>query len=99
MAEQITLTNPVVIPQKTTSTWKVVHLLLFVGQQRFNIVVESNQGETIEAHRSGQIATDLMRILNKANGSVKSLEKRAMEWLQTQPEGVTLIGTVTGTPD
>lgn len=99
MSEQITLTAPIVIPQKTTSNYKVARLLLDMENASFIIVARGNQGEIVEAFRKGTEATDLMKILNKANGTVKSLEKRALEWLQSQPEGSALIGTITGTPD
>lgn len=99
MAEQIILTSPVVIPAKSTTSYKVIRLILEPEAARFLIAVRGSQGEIIEAHREGQEATDLMRVLNKANNSTKSMEKRALEWLQSQPEGSSLVGNITGSPD
>ena len=99
MAEQILLTTPSIIPAKTTSTYKVARLLLDPEHSQFLIIIRGNEGEIIEAHREGQVAVDLMRALNKANNAIKSMERRALEWLQSQPEGISLIGNITGTPD
>lgn len=99
MAEQIVLTNPIVIPSKTTTEWHVAQLNLDPDNARFTLIVKSNQFDLIVAFRQGIPAVDLMKVFNKANGQTKSLEKRAMEWLQTQPEGAPLIGSITGTPD
>lgn len=99
MAEQIILTTPTTTPSSSTTSFKVARLLLNPEQALIVIVVRGTRGEIIEATREGSVATNLMQILNKANGTIKSLEKRAMEWLQTQPEGALLQGTITGTPD
>lgn len=99
MAEELTLTTPVVIPQKTTTGYKIARMTLDPEQQRFLLIVRGTLGETIEARRDGAVAMTLLRQLNKANGTVKSLDKRALEWLQTQPEGAALQGTITGAPD
>lgn len=98
MAEQITLISPI-ITQKSVTTYKVARLILSVEDAHFILVVKNDLNEYIEASRQGTIAIDLMKILNKANNTIKSMEKRALEWLQTQPEGASLIGSITGTPD
>jgi hypothetical protein len=99
MAEQVTLTTPIVYPQKTTTGFKVARLDLHPEQQRFVLIVRGTQGEPIEAVRTGAVAMSLMNQLRTANGTIKSLDKRAIEWLQTQPEGASLSGTITGSPD
>ena len=35
-----------------------------------------------------------MGTLNKANGTIESLDRRALEWFLTQPEAVDLQGAV-----
>ena len=99
MAEQLTLTTPVVIPQKTTTGYKIARLTLDPEQQKFLLIVRGTLGESVEARREGTVAMTLMNQLRTANGTVKSLDKRALEWLQTQPEGASLVGTITGSPD
>ena len=99
MAEVLTLTTPVVIPQQTTTGYKVARLTLDPEQQKFLLIVRGTLGQSIEARRDGSVAMTLMNQLNKANGTIKSLDRRAIEWLQTQPEGAALVGTITGTPD
>lgn len=99
MSEQITLTVPAVIPEKITTSYKIIRLLLEIEDKHFILAVRSSQGEVIEVSRQGTVAIDLMRVLNKSNNTVKSMERRALEWLQTQPEGSLLIGSITGTPD
>jgi hypothetical protein len=99
MAEELTLTSAFVYPQKTTTGYKVARLDLNPEQQRFLLIVKGTQGERIEAIRTGAVAMTLMNQLRTANGTIKSLDKRAIEWLQTQPEGLTLVGTITGSPD
>lgn len=99
MAEELTLTTPITTPATTTVTYKVVRLYLDQEGQTFLLVVRGTRGELIDARRSGPVAVSLMRVFNKANGTVKSLEKRALEWLQGEPEGAALAGSITGTPD
>lgn len=99
MAEQLTLTTPITTPASSTTNYVVARLYLDMEQQWFLLAVRGTRGEIIEARREGSIAVTLMRTFNKANGATKSLEKRAIEWLQGEPEGAALVGTITGTPD
>jgi hypothetical protein len=102
MAEELTLATPVVKPEQTTTGYKVARLYLDPEQRRFFLAVRGTQGEIVEATREGAVAMSLMNLLRTANGQVKSLDRRALEWLQTQPEGVAAsmnLGTITGTPD
>lgn len=99
MAEEFTLSIPVVVPEKVTTGYRVSRLLLNPDHAQFLVVVRGTQGELIEARRDGAVASVLMSQLNTANGQTKSLQRRVLEWLATQPEGVTLVGSITGTPD
>ena len=99
MAERITLTSPIVVPASSTTDYEVARLLLDPHRSLFTVVVRSNRGELLSATRQGPVALTLIRQLNKANGATKSLERRALEWLQTQPEGAPLAGAITGTAD
>lgn len=99
MAQQLTLTTPITTPASSTTNYKIARLFLDIEQQWLLVAVRSNRGELIEARREGSEAVTLIRIFNKANGQVKTQEERAIEWLQSQPEGASLVGTITGTPD
>jgi hypothetical protein len=99
MAEALLLTTPLTTPASSTTSYHVVRLYLDMEQQWILLAVRGTRGELVEARRDGAAAVTLLRTFNKANGSVKSLERRAIEWLQTQPEGADLAGTITGTPD
>lgn len=99
MPEELTLTTPSVIPAKTTTGYKVKLLLLDVEGKRFLLAVRGTNGEAIEAERKDAAAISLMQQLNTANGTVKSLHRRALEWFATQPEGAGFSGTITGSPD
>jgi hypothetical protein len=99
MAEELTLTTPVVTPAKTTTGYYVGRLLMDRDQQLFLMIVRGTNGESRGAERRGVEAMTLMRALNKANGTIKSLDRRALEWYLTQPEGADLQGAVTGAPD
>ena len=99
MAEELTLTTPIVKPQQTTTGYHVARLVLDPELKRFFLAVRGTQGEVIEATREGAPAVALMSTLNTANGTIKSLQRRALEWLATQPEGAALAGAITGAPD
>lgn len=96
MAEALTLTTPAT---RTTTTYRVAQLHLEPDDRRFTLVVRGTNGETITAYREGTDAVTLMRALNKANNTIKSLERRALEWLAAQPEGAAIPGTISGAPD
>jgi hypothetical protein len=98
MAELISLTTPVVVTQTTTG-YKVARLTLDPEHAVFVLEVRGTNGELIPIRRSGPAAMTLMSQLNTANGQIKSLQRRALEWAVTQPEGAGLVGTITGTPD
>lgn len=96
MAEVITLTTPVVPANPTTSTWKLVKLDLDLENSYIFMKLKSNTGEVFMHEYDGTKASTLMIALNKANLTVKSLQKRCLE--QLIADGIKL-GTVTGTVD
>jgi hypothetical protein len=100
MAEQITLTSPVVV-ELTTTSYRVESLLLAPIRQLITLVVVGTNGERIEFRREGAPAQALMSTINTSNNSVTSLHKRVMQWALTQPEASAtgLAGTITGTPE
>lgn len=99
MAEAVLLTTPAVTPASSTTDLRVAQLLLSPARERFMLTIRGTRGEVIEVTREGPEAVTLLKALNKANGSVKSLERRALEWFLSQPEGAAWPGTITGAPD
>jgi hypothetical protein len=99
--EQIDLTAPVVVPERQTTGYWVGRLDLDVQHETFTLLVCGTQGEMVGCVRTGAVAVALMRQLNTANGQTKSLQRRALEWLLTQPEAQAagITGTISGTPD
>lgn len=99
MAEQLDLTAPQVHPQTTTSTFSITFIGLYRVPTALVVVhLLGTQGERIEIRTDtpGEGQT-LLSQLNNANLSVKSLQKRALEWCASKrPE---LAGNVSGTPD
>ncbi len=95
MAEQLDLTTPVA-STGGTSFWTVDSLHLFKNKEIISIVLEGENGERLTLGYTGQVATDLMIFLNKANLSVKSLHKRLLEKLVADGK---LDGTVSGVPE
>ncbi len=102
--ETLILTAPVVVPASTTDTYRVVAITLNLEAIAapatvaglILIDVRDNHDERRSFSYAGQVATDLIRALNTANLSTKSLQKRILERLSA--DGL-LVGTVTGTPD
>lgn len=96
MSEALTLTTAEVIPEVRTTDYHVVRLWLGWEEQLILIGLRGTNGERKEFRYEGQTATGLMTALNKANLSVKSLQRRILEKLSADGK---LEGTVTGTPD
>ncbi len=92
--EQIDLTAPVVKADITSYTVDV--LTLDWGSKRIHINLLGSNGEVLNHTYEDAEAATLMKQLNKANLSVKSLHKRIMEQLVL--DGV-INGLVSGTPD
>jgi hypothetical protein len=108
MAEQLTLTDPVVVPEQVTSTYRVVALMLNsetvtaadpTGAPSPGLVViqlRDNLGVGSSYQYVGAEAMDLIRYLNTGNFSIKSMQKRILEKLSKDGK---LVGTVAGTPE
>jgi hypothetical protein len=102
--EELILTDPVTEPAKTTSTYHVTVLTLnwiaVVPPETESgliiIEVRDNQNVTSTFRYVGLEAQNLIKFLNTANLSLKSLHKRILEKLSN--DGY-LPGTVTGAPD
>lgn len=106
MPEDLILTTPEIVPQVTTTSYRVVGLSLDWERTTIVIRVRGSNGEVKTFVYGGSDpstpqaakdkATALMIALNKANLSVKSLQRRVLEQLAT--DGL-LVGGVTGAPD
>lgn len=94
MAENITLATPVARPSITS--YRVTDLYLSFGGQKIVITLTNDVGETLRHSVVGSTAVDLMKALNKANLSTKSLQRRVLELLIA--DGV-IEGTISGTVD
>lgn len=94
MAEQLDLSTPSTPP--TLTYWQVVYLELNWVSQSIRIGLLGTNQETAQHNYNGDEATTLMAQLNKADLSIKSLQRRILERMLA--EGV-LEGTISGTPD
>ena len=95
MTEQINLTTPV--PGTADRTNYIVDELHFQWtRQRIDIYLLANNGERQHFDYEGQVATDLMVALNKADLSTKSLHRRVIEKLVA--DGL-LSGAISGMPE
>lgn len=102
--EELVLTDPIVVPAKTTDKYKVIRLNLdWLGKAPTAtvaglavITLQDNNGEVTTYHYEGQQAVDFIKFINTGNFSVNSLHKRILQKLST--DGL-LPGTVTGAPD
>lgn len=92
--ESLTLTTPIVLGSITD--YHIVRLDMNREEQRFLMVARANTGKVVERLEVGQVALDLMIALNKANLMTKSLERRALEYMQSKGD---FAGTITGSPD
>lgn len=97
--EQIDLTVPDQVKIGTT-TYKLTELNFDWGRSRIVIVLVGANGERKEVvYADGEESTDtrdLMRVLNKANLSIKSLHRRVMERLIADGH---IVGNISGVPD
>jgi hypothetical protein len=96
MAEKVTLTVPLV-SSHTISDYEV--LGVSVGRDPWRVVIRYRDtlGNEFGHEMIGVDAEPLVKALNTANLSIKSLERRALEKLIT--DGLIPAGTVTGIPD
>jgi hypothetical protein len=96
MSETLTLTTAEITPQISTTDYRVVRLWLGWDEQLIVIQLRGTNGERREFRYEGQTAIDLMVALNKANLTIKSLQRRLLERLVA--DGF-LAGAVTGAPE
>lgn len=94
--ESVTLTAPEVTPAITTTDYKVASLRLDVEGAIVVIILRGTNGERKEFRYENSEATALMVALNKANLSIKSLQRRVLEKLVADGK---LAGTIAGSPD
>jgi hypothetical protein len=101
--EELQLTDPVVVPEKVTAKYRVVSVLLNMengptsSEPGHIVITLRNEHEELSYYSyTGAAATQMIKTLNTANLSTKSMHKRILEKLSA--DGF-LPGTVTGTPD
>lgn len=94
MAEAITKTLPA-IPAVVVE-YQVVYLELDWERARIVVKLHGSDGSRLSHNYRGDTATQLMRALNTANLSAKSLHRRVLERLVA--DGV-IGGTISGVPD
>lgn len=95
MAEALVLTTPEQPP--ATTSWKITSIEFYPEMQRITCSVVSDNGERRSRTETGPTALSLMSTLNTANGTLKSLQRRVLEYLQSK--GDLAAGGVTGVPD
>ena len=101
--EELVLTEPVVVPEQVTNKYHVVATTFDLEAQSraqgvglIVIRLRDNNGGGSSYTYHGQQAVDMIKVLNTANLTTKSMHKRILERLAA--DGF-LPGTVTGTPD
>ena len=94
MSEQLDLTTPIVTPSRTT--YSVQRVLFDWAAAVIQIWVKGSDSVELQLEYTGPTATSLMTILNTANLSTLSLQKRVLQKLVT--DGKLPAGTVSGTP-
>lgn len=110
MAEELILTDPVTKPAETTTKYRVMAINMDIEMMNFptsnpptpvpngliDIRLKDDIGKYLTHQYRGDEAINLMKVLNTANLTTKSMHKRILEKLSA--DGV-IPGTVTGTPD
>jgi hypothetical protein len=98
MAEQLGLTTPEVTPQITNTGYRIAQIRLsIVPFAEVVILLIGDNGERVEVRTADDTeATQILQQLNTANLSVKSLQRRCLEWCASKLPR--LAGTVSGTP-
>lgn len=91
MAEQLTLTIPIVA---TRTTLSLQTLVLDFPNAVIRAGLTGSDGNDVTVEWTGAAATTLMIALNKANLSTTSLQKRVLQ--QAVTDGKLTAGTVTG---
>lgn len=98
MAEQLGLTTPEITPQITNASYRIAHIGLSVlPVPEVYVLLVGDNGERIDVRTATDTeAQTLLQQLNTANLSVKSLQRRCLEWCASKLPR--LAGTVSGTP-
>jgi hypothetical protein len=103
--EQLDMTTP--IPNPATTSWKLDMIsiartgkevrMIFCEPSTTPGVICKEGGKPVTCTVLGDEAVNLSKILNTANLTTNSLQKRALNYAQAN--GCLPAGTVTGTPD
>ena len=98
MAEQLDLTIPITTP--TLTFWRVEEIRLrrpsVLLPASVAVVLRGTSGEVLTHLYEGTVAAQLIQVLNTANLTTQSLERRVLARLIA--DGV-LAGTISGRPD
>lgn len=94
MAEKLDLTAPQTFPAITD--WRMKRIDKDIEEQYLLLVARSNTGTLKERLVRGPAAVTLIRFLNKADNTLKSEERRALEYMRDQGD---FVGTISGAPD
>jgi len=107
MSEQHDLDTPVTTPAISITGYKVRRIELDLEQMAMvpsgtepglvAITLKDNNGVYTNYTYTGQTAVSMIKALNTANLSTKSLQKRILE--QLEKDGKIGTGNVSGTPD
>lgn len=103
--EELELADPIVVPEKVATTYKVVEMLTSrevvtptTGEPGLvTIMLRDNLGTPVHCRYEGTEAIELIKWMNTANFSVNSMQKRVMQKLSA--DGQLPPGTVVGAPD
>lgn len=93
--EELELTNPQIIPARTTTRYKLVHFAIWDEPPQVVVHVRGSNDELVVEREEGPAARTLIANLNTANLATKSLNRRLLEWVAGRRAD--LSGTVSGT--
>lgn len=96
MPEELVLTDPIVEPEKVTSNYTIGAMTLSGDEKTVAITLRDNFHQPFYVNYYGAEAIEMIKFLNTANFTTKSMHKRLLEKIAA--DGV-LPGTVQGTPD
>lgn len=97
MAEQVDLTTPIVSTSTVSSVQVTSVLIERLPAWRFVLKWKDSAGAFFSYEEVGAEAEPQIKAFNKANLSVKSAERRALEYLQAK--GKIGAGSMSGSPD
>lgn len=95
MAEKLDLAVAQTFPSITD--WRMKRIDKDIEEQYILLVAKANTGKCVEALIRGAAAVTIMRALNKSNNTVKSEERRALEYMRDN--GYLGDGAISGTVD